>query len=658
MKRDIRDTPLYREIEEHFTRRLGPGFGRVTGADHLAPSPDGLRVAFTGSKLEKLEGSPTTRICLADVESGEVTEITHGPNDDSLPRWSPDGRRLAFLSDRTKKGRNQLFVLARDLLGEAETMPEMEGSVEYHAFSPDGRRILLGVAEPGAERGVAEGSGRIDTDDDLPDWIPIVRESEGRRRLHVVDIETREVRVVSRDGLTVWEAAWCGPDRIAAIVSDDPSEEAWFSARLVMIDAGSGRDRDLLSTGRPDRQLGFVAAAPSGAHLALVRAVASDRGYLEGDVVLVDPESGSVTEIDPRGADASFVSWRDDDRLVFLGTRRRESVGGQVDARTGAVTDLWMGEEAIGGRHGTGEPIGDDGFVAVLESYDRPPEIAVFREGKPETVVSFAHDGTRFLSERGGRVERLSWTAQDGVEIDGFVVIPDGPGPHPLVVDVHGGPIGAHSNRWSMGYATTPLLVSRGCAVLLANPRGSTGRGQAFQEAVIGDMGGADAADVLAGIDAVVERGIADPARVGVMGGSYGGFMTAWLVTRTDRFAAAVAISPVTDYYSQHWTSNIGFWDRTFLGEDPGPGGAYFERSPVMFADRVRTPTLLTAGTEDRCTPPGQAVEFHQALREHGIETDLAIYPGEGHGVRKYPAYLDFCTRLVDWFERHMPAPR
>ena len=316
------------------------------------------------------------------------------------------------------------------------------------------------------------------------------------------------------------------------------------------------------------------------------------------------------------------------------------------------MTELWSGEEALGGRHGVGEPLGDDAFVAVLESYERPPEIAVIREGKPETVVSFAHEGTRFQSEHGGRVERLTWSAPDGLEIDGFVVLPEGPGPHPLVLDVHGGPIGAYRDRWSMGYATTPLLVSRGYAVFLPNPRGSTGRGKEFQSMVIGDMGGADADDLLAGLDVLVDRGIADPKRLGVTGGSYGGF------TRTDRFAACVSLAPVIDWYSQHWTSNIGFWDRTFLGEDPGPGGAYFERSPVMFADRVRTPTLVVAGSDDRCTPPGQATEFHQALKEHGVETALAIYPGEGHGVRKFPAVIDMCARTVEWFERYMPVRR
>src|SRR5438270_9343609 len=237
MQRDIRDTALYREVEQHFRAILEPGFGTITGADSVAPAPDGGAIAFTGSKLEKLEGTPASRICLADPKTGELREVTGGPNDDILPRWSPDGRRLAFLSDRAEKGRFQLFMLARDRLGEAEAAPEVEGSIEYHEFSPDGRRVLLGVAEPGADRAGGQGSGRVKgADDDLPDWIPAVEDREGRRRLYVFNVEARTVRPATREGLNVWEATWCGPNRLAAIVSDDSGEGAWYLATLVLID--------------------------------------------------------------------------------------------------------------------------------------------------------------------------------------------------------------------------------------------------------------------------------------------------------------------------------------------------------------------------------------------------------------------------------------
>jgi dipeptidyl aminopeptidase/acylaminoacyl peptidase len=177
-----------------------------------------------------------------------------------------------------------------------------------------------------------------------------------------------------------------------------------------------------------------------------------------------------------------------------------------------------------------------------------------------------------------------------------------------------------------------PLLVSRGYLVLSPNPRGSSGRGQDFAAMVVGDMGGA------------------------LIGGSYGGFMSAWLVTQDARFAAAVPLSPVTDWYSQSFTSNIAAWGNRFLAADPEqPGSRAHTRSPVLYASQARTPCLNVAGALDNCTPAGQAVEFHRALCAHGIPSALAVYPQEGHGVRSYPAVIDFLTRTMDWFERYMP---
>jgi dipeptidyl aminopeptidase/acylaminoacyl peptidase len=270
-------------------------------------------------------------------------------------------------------------------------------------------------------------------------------------------------------------------------------------------------------------------------------------------------------------------------------------------------------------------------------------------------VASFRHEGHDHARSLVGRAERVTWNAPDGLEIDGYLLAPAGDGPHPLIVQVHGGPVWSYAEWFPR--PSLAWLVSRGYAILMPNPRGSTGRGRTFLEGVIGDMGGADAHDDLAGVDALVERGIADPERIGVTGGSYGGFMSCWLPVVDQRFKAAVAISPVTDYFSQHWNSNIGAWDAWFLGGQPEDGAPqYRERSPVFFADRVTTPTLLTAGTEDRCTPPGQAVEFYRALRANGVPAEVSIYPGEGHGVRKFPAYLDLVTRTTAWFERFMPA--
>jgi len=655
MERDLRESPLYREVEEHFRKIYEPGFGRVTEPSDPRPSPDGRWVAFTGSLWEKLEGGPKTRICLAQMDGGGHRTITSGPEHDVGPRWSPDGRRLSFLSDRAEKGRMQLFVLDVEELGEAVAMPVIEGTIEDHAWSPDGSRILVLAAGLHADSAGADGSGALESEKDLPDWAPKVdswEDEQVRRRLWLIDVASGDVRALSREDLNVWEADWCGDRAVVAVASDGPGESSWYAASLVQIDAETGEDHVIAKS---DVQFGFVAGAPDGSRVAAVEAPCSDRQLVSGRAIVIEVAAGESRVVEIEDADITWLGWRRDGRLAYASLRRGDTVFGHIDPSSGERTEAWSTSEGVGAWAPYAAVIGSDGFVFVRQGFDRPPEVALVEGGVDRTVASFRHEGHDQARDVVGRAERLTWSAPDGLELDGYLLAPAGAGPHPLVLQIHGGPVWSYQE--SFPRASLSWLVSRGYAVLLPNPRGSTGRGRAFLEAVIGDMGGEDAREDLAGVDALVARGDADPERIGVTGGSYGGYMSCWLPVLDGRFKAAVAISPVTDYYSQHWNSNIGAWDSWFLGGRPEDGAEqYRERSPVFFADRVTTPTLLTAGTEDRCTPPGQAMEFYRALHARGVPVEVAIYPGEGHGVRKFPAYLDLVTRTTAWFERFMPA--
>ena len=655
MERDLRSSPLYQEVEEHFRKVYEPGFGKVTEAADPRPSPDGRWVAFTGSIWEKLEGTPKSRICVASAEGGAHRTITAGPEHDSGARWSPDGRRLSFLSDRKERGRMRLLALDVEALGEAEELPEIEGTIEHHAWSPDGTRILALAAGLHADSAGADGSGALESEKDLPDWTPKVDSWEDPqvwRQLWVIVVTSGEVRRLSREGLNVWEADWCGDGAVVAVASEDPGESSWYRAPLVLIDTATGADRVLATS---EVQFGVPAGARDGSRIAAIEAPCSDRGLVSGRAVIVDVGGGARRTVEIDDADVTWLEWRPGGSLAYTALRRGEAVFGDIDPETSERTEAWSTEEAVGAWAPYAAPVGADGFAFVRQDFDRPLEVAVVEGGKDRTVASFAHEGHDHARGLVGGAQRVTWIAPDGLEIDGYLFTPAGEGPHPLILWVHGGPVWSYQRIFPR--PSFAWLVSRGYAILLPNPRGSTGRGRGFLEAVIGDMGGADAGDDLAGVDAMVELGVADPERIGVTGGSYGGFMSCWLPVVDQRFKASVAISPVTDFYSQHWNSNIGAWDAWFLGGEPEGGAAqYRERSPVFLADRVTTPTLLTAGTEDRCTPPGQAIEFYRALRERGVPAEVAIYPGEGHGVRKLPAYLDLVARTTAWFERFMPA--
>lgn len=659
MKTDLRDTTEYAAVAEHLRRVHEPGFGRPHALREPHVTADGTRTVVTGAVLDELVGLPRTAVYTC--RDGELSAVSSGSGSARWARFSPDGSVLSFLSDRGTPGVFQLFLLTEGRLGEAVAAPEVAGTIEYTHWSPDGRHVLLGVAGLGADLAGGQGSGTAPgaAADDVPGWHPDVEfgdPDEAWRSLWLYTVDTGEVARVSPEGRNCWEAGWCGSEHVVAVASADPSEDSWYHSTLQLVEVATGTCRELL---RSDVQLGLPVGSPDGRHVAVAQAVCSDRWLVAGDVTIIDVAQGTTTAIDTAGTDVTRLQWLDAAQLGYVGARHLDSVAGIVQVADGAVREVFATEISCGGAtfHPDGAFTADGRVATIQESYDLPQQVVLTDGDKDQLLASVANAGTAYLAGVAGTARALTWAAADGLAIEGVLCTPAGPGPFPLVVNIHGGPVWGFRNTWSMGYAWVPLLVARGYAVLCPNPRGSSGRGQEFAGKVVCDMGGADTGDYLAGIDALVDQGIADPARIGLIGGSYGGFMSSWLVTQDQRFAAAVPISPVTDWYSQSFTSNIAGWGNAFLGADPEqPGTLAHTRSPVLHASKVRTPCLNVAGARDRCTPPGQAREFHQALRAHGVDSALVLYPEEGHGVRAYPAVIDFLTRALGWFEAYMPA--
>jgi dipeptidyl aminopeptidase/acylaminoacyl peptidase len=664
MRKDLRESPEYAAVAEHLRRLHEPAFGGPHHVTDLVTTTDASRIVVTGSVYDELDGLPRT--ALYEVRDGALRALTSGGRSAKGARLAPDGLSLAFLSDRAMAEVFQLYLLADGQLGEARPAPAVPGTVEYLAWSPDGTRILLGVAGLGAEMADAQGSGTAGSGESgLPSWYPQVEagtSEDAWRGLWLYTPASGVLARVSPDGLNVWEAAWSGPGHVLAITSDQPGEDDWYGAVLSRLDISTGEVTELL---RSDVQLGLPAGTSDGRRAAVVEAACSDRCIVAGDLILLDLVAGTRCAVDTAGTDVTAVQWIDGTQLGYLGQRHLDSVAGIADAGPGPLPQTITAKELVAspqswasGFYPAGAFTSDGRVVVIRDDYDIPQQIAIVGTGAGQVLASLAHAGTDYIRSVAGSAANVTWSAPDGTAIEGVLCAPDGAGPFPLVLDVHGGPIGAYQRRWAMGGYAIALLVSRGYAVLLPNPRGSSGRGQEFAAAVVGDMGGADTHDYLSGIDAMIERGIADPARIGTMGVSYGGFMSAWLVTQDQRFKAAVAGSPVTEWYSFTFTTNIPRWGLWFLDDaDPEEiGNQAHTRSPVMHASKARTPTLLTAGAKDRCTPAGQAREFYQALIGHGVDSELVIYPEEGHGVSRFPAVTDYLTRLVTWFERYMPA--
>jgi dipeptidyl aminopeptidase/acylaminoacyl peptidase len=651
---DVRGTTAWKAADEHFRRLHEPAFGRPSKLLEPSCSADGRRIAVTAVVYDELVGLPRQQAFL--VEGPDLRPLASPAGSSRLPKVSADGMAVAFLSDRAETGRFQLFLLRADQLGEAQAAPPVPGTVEYCAWSPNGSRILLGVAGLGADLAGGQGSGTTYTPgEELPDWHPHVEAGvaeEAWRSLWTYEPATGALTRVSPPGLNTWEGAWLGTEAVVAVTSPAPQEGAWYTAVLTRIGL-DGTTTQLLDSAV---QLGWPSASPDGTRLAVVEAASSDRWVVAGDL-LVGVPGERLERIDTNGVDITATQWVDENHLGLLGIRGLETVAALYDARTGKTTELWSStDSSCGGRYPEGAWTTDGRVVVVEEGYAQPQQVVVLGGDRVEQA-GVSHAGTDYLLSVSGRAEAVAWSARDGLRIEGILCTPSGEGPFPLVINIHGGPVWAFRNLFGMYYTYTPFLVAHGYAVLNPNPRGSAGRGQEFARLVFGEMGGDDTWDFTAAVDALVERGIVDPSRVGLIGGSYGGFMSAWLVTQDGRWAAAVPTSPVTNWYSQHFTSNIPYFDALFLDSNPEvPGDKFHLRSPVAHASKARTPCLNVAGALDRCTPPTQAREFHQALLEHGIESALVIYPQEGHGTRAFPAVIDYCARVLDWFQRHMPA--
>jgi len=614
-------------------------------------APDGQTLAFlTASSFAQPGQGPGSRIAMMTAD-GELLHETAGAHD-RLPRWSPDGTSLAFLSDAVRPGVSALHVLNLQS-GAVAALGQIEGAVEDFAWSRDGRELFV-LAEHGPPAPADEPGA------DQPACGPdprVIRPGQSWQRLYRVVVASGQTTAVGPSDLSVWEFDWDGLNTVVAIFSVDPSESGWYTAFLGLIDLV---DDTVQVIHRPQWQMSSPSLSPGGQHVAFLEGICSDRGSMSGTVNVVSTRSETAaagglqggTQLAP-DLDLTGLGWINDQRLFYAGRCGLVSTCGTLSL--GDVRDeLWRGAAAV--REVSASADGR-WLAAVKETASEPAEIAKLELASPTRgweAISSVNSGLAGLALP--LVEPLHWSAADGLDIEGLLVRPRESGPEerpPLVVLVHGGPTAAWSYAFPCGNRNAALLAGAGYAVLLPNPRGSSGRGQQFARAVVGDLGGAELNDTLSGVQACVDAGYADGERVGIMGASHGGFIAAWAPTQTTRFRAGVAIACVSDYLSLHYTSNIGGLDDIlFVG--PDRVADYLARSPIAYVNRCVAPMLIVHGEQDRCCPVSQAEEFYGGLVENGVETELVIYPREGHGYIEREHQLDLWRRVHAWFDRHL----
>ena len=617
--------------------------------------PDGDQVAYTRSSVvgEKGNHRGSSEIWLASglTRDRRLTAVgSHAYH----PRWSPDGRRLAYLGVVRGNKQHQLCLLERDW-GGARVLTDLKPGVSSFAWSPAGDAIMLLVTDPEPEEvAKRKKSGR--------DWIEY--ETHDRYdRLWRYEFKSGETRQITREDVHAYEFAW-SPDgsQIVAIIADQPYNWAWYNARLALIDVGSGAVTTLYA---PDKQIARPAWSPDGSTISVISCVFSDEGMTGGDVVLIDSTTGDSRNI-TTGHQRSYLEchWAGDAESILVPAIQD---GAPVICRLsldGSSTELWGERASLMAFGGGALSVSRDGRkIAVVTSDPRtPPNV---RLGAVDSGAIDWAQMTETNSSVSGRVTNevttVHWKSFDERSIQGLLLWPDrdeeDDRPLPMIVLVHGGPTGLSDygfpdNR-SMGWAH--LLAERGYLCFFPNYRGSMGFGTEFAELNNRDLGGGDLEDVLLGIDYCIEQGWADADRLGIGGWSYGGYLTPWAITQTPRFKAAVSGASITNWTSFHGVSTIQGFDETFNRVDPyNADGFYTFRSPVYNLDTVETATLFLHGERDPVCPVGQAYEMWRGLKERGVETELVVYPREPHGFREREHVRDMLERIVEWFSERV----
>jgi dipeptidyl aminopeptidase/acylaminoacyl peptidase len=633
-------------------------------------SHDGSLLAGVVHDPAPLRGETARADIWLSVDGGPAGPITSGPGVDSLPRISPTGRRLAFASDRLSPGMPRPYVL--DLAtdgtpaGEPLLLDSVAGIVEDIIWSDDEQRLVLRTADEGSDTGNIGGGLRFAEEGEEDADIVVRRPATFWRRIAVVDVEQDEAVQVTPDGETVWEIGWAGRGPVAAVVSTDPTESGWYDAHVALVDLESGMTETIYT---PEFQAQSPAVSADGRRLAVIEGPQSDRALLSGEVTIIELSSGSVERL-PLDADVSRVQWTSDGRLFWNGRSSLESACGflsEADTTEGAAwrsDEIWRGLVTLGTTYLPMVSCSADGqhLVAPRHAHGEPAELSLC-EQDPRGIW-----GWRPLTDINAQATKwpvpeqrtYTWTASDGQEIHGLLLIPPSAPDDaalPLVVVPHGGPTNASTSIFASGAhgGDALLLTQAGCAVLVPNVRGSVGRGRDFMAANIGDMGGGDLTDIEAGVSALAADGLVDANRVGIVGISFGGFMAAWAAVRSSMFAAAIPIAGISNWLSFHHTSNQGRMDEIFLDGSPyDVNGRHFDRSPIMFVKDCTTATLILHGDADLACPIGQAQELYQGLADAGATTEWVTYRGAGHGMTVRHHRIDVQKRILEWFTKHL----
>lgn len=615
-------------------------------------SPDGKWVAYTVSTPEMAgeKSEYLTHIHLAGADGQMDFQLTQGDKSCTRPLWSPDGKWIAFLSARGGE-KNNLWLI-RPNGGEAEKLTDAESGVNVYEWSPDGKRIAFTMNDSLSTQEKKDEKARRDA--------VVVDANFKYSHLYVISIEKgpkgeRPVKRLTAGDFHVSNFDW-SPDGkwLAFDHQATPRVNDWPTTTIALVPSDSGAVKPLFT--KP-----FAVNpnfSPDGKWLSFSHDGGDTRWAQRRDIYVMPVSGGEARKVgETYDQQSNIWGWSADGKEIFCTeTERTEGRAFAINVASGKARALTTGNGSFGG-----VSFSEDAktLAAIHHTFEQPPQVIVSAAAKfaPVKITNVNRDFPRLPM---GRTEVITWKSPDGREIEGVVTYPVNyvaGRKYPLILNIHGGPAGVFTQSFTAASGAYPLqaFAAHDYVILRPNPRGSSGYGVEFRRANINDWGFGDYEDDMAGVDALVAKGVVHPDSLGVCGWSYGGYMTSFIVTRTKRFKAAIVGAGVTNLMSFTGTADIpGFLPDYFHGQPWDNFEAYAKHSAMFNVKGVTTPTLILHGEKDVRVPLSQGQEFYNALKQQDCPVQMVIYPRAPHGVQEPKFILDIGRRQLDWFEQYI----
>jgi dipeptidyl aminopeptidase/acylaminoacyl peptidase len=616
---------------------LTPGASlNLRSISDLQYSPDGTRLALVVTEPSKGTGR-ARHIWVHDAQDSGVRQYTFSAKSESSPRWSPDGKQLAFLSDR---GEEQQIYLMHANMGEGIALTKGKRGIKSFEWSPDGQRIAF--LAPDAKTDVEEKKEKEKDDAHVAD-----KETK-RARLWLLDVATGETRALTKPTWEVQEAVWLPNGNQLIVKATDRPESDENTEKIFAVQASDGNAKLMIA---PRGPFGELRISPNGNTVSFVGS--REDGPERHDLMLLAVNAHAPRNLTGASLDRPVEDyhWQRDGSIVMVAANGFGSLFLKY-AGDGSKLDLPAAPAPTGG-----VALGAANQIAfVSQSATRPQEVWLWDQKNAPQQISHLNDSWKQFTL--STPEYYKYKSFDGQEIEAALLRPVGHPQEadpkarlPLIALIHGGPTG----RWADSIETWgQLLATHGYAVFYPNIRGSVGYGQKFVESNRGDWGGGDFKDVMAGVKDLVDRGIADPSRLGIGGWSYGGYMAEWAITQTNEFKVAVSGAGMANLISEFGMEDHPAGDEWFYGVPWEKPEGFLNSSPFIHLKNAKTPTLVLQGDTDTIDPLGQSQELYRGLKRYGVEAELVVYPREPHGFHEEKHLLDRLNRILAWYDKYL----